>query len=155
MKILMVCLGNICRSPMAEGVLRHLAESRNLSIDLDSCGTAGYHIGSGPDYRAIGTMEKHGIDIEDLRARQFHLTDFSEFDLILTMDSNNYDDVVALTNSDQEAAKVKMILNYSYPRENMAVPDPYYGKDDGFENVFELLHDACSKLLDKLEQDLR
>lgn len=153
MRVLMVCLGNICRSPMAEGVLRHLAESRNRSIEIDSCGTAGYHIGASPDYRAIDTMAKHGMDISELQARQFHVQDFSDFDLILTMDSSNHEDLIDLTNSDHQANKVKMMLGYTFPNENKAVPDPYYGSDDGFEHVYELLFEACNQMLDQLEAE--
>ncbi len=151
MRVLMVCLGNICRSPMAEGVLRHLASNRGIDLEIDSCGTAGYHIGSPPDRRAVSNMFDHGIDISDLRARQFTKADFSNFDFIVAMDTNNFDDIVALSNSDAQASKVKLMLNYSSPYENQAVPDPYYGGDEGFEEVYDLLLESCNAFLDQLE----
>jgi protein-tyrosine phosphatase len=151
MRVLMVCLGNICRSPMAEGVLRHLAKNRGVDLEIDSCGTAGYHIGSPPDRRAVYTMSVHGIDISELRARQFKKADFSNFDYIVTMDVNNFDDIMTLANSDTEAGKVRLMLNYSSPHENQPVPDPYYGGDEGFENVYHLLSESCNAFLDQLE----
>lgn len=152
MKVLMVCLGNICRSPMAEGVLRHLANERNIDLEIDSCGTAGYHIGEGPDHRAVATMRNKGIDISDLRARQFRVSDFGDFDLILPMDASNLSDVLALASSQEDEDKVKMMLEYAFPNESKAVPDPYYGGDDGFEHVYRLLDESCSILLDELQE---
>ena len=144
MKILMVCLGNICRSPLAEGILKQKAQERELSWQIDSAGTSGWHIGELPDSRSISTAKAHGIDISDQRSRQLKTADLQEYDLILAMDTSNYNDILRLANKDQRD-KVKMILNFSYPRENRTVPDPYY--NDGFEQVYQLLDTACDKLI--------
>ena len=142
MKILMVCLGNICRSPMAEGIMRNLGGNR---VKVDSAGTAGYHIGSQPDKRMIATAFEHGIDISNLSARQFQYDDFDSFDVIFAMDSSNYRNIISLAKNDNDRQKVKMML------ENSNVPDPYYGGDKGFEHVYQLLHKACQKFLDSIE----
>ncbi|MFZ5554176.1 MAG: low molecular weight protein-tyrosine-phosphatase [Bacteroidota bacterium] len=149
MKILMVCLGNICRSPMAEGVLRFHAEKAGKNYIIDSAGTSNYHIGENPDARAVMKMKKYGIDISRLRARQFSRNDFLEFDLILAMDENNYRDIVRQAKSEEERMKVKMILEYTFPGERMPVPDPYYGGDSGFEQVYRLLDDACKIIIEQ------
>ena len=142
MKILMVCLGNICRSPMAEGIMRNLGGNK---IEVDSAGTAGYHIGLQPDKRMIATAFDHGIDISNLRARQFQYDDFDSFDLIFAMDSSNYRNIISLAKNDNDKQKVKMILD------NCNVPDPYYGGNEGFEHVYQLLHEACQNFLDNIE----
>lgn len=149
MKILMVCLGNICRSPMAEGVLRHLAEKAGKNYSIDSAGTSNYHIGEHPDARATQKMKKYGIDISQLKGRQFSHKDFSEFDLILAMDENNFSNILQLAKTETEKQKVKMILDYAYPGHHMSVPDPYYGGDNGFENVYKLLDNACKKIIEQ------
>lgn len=141
--ILMVCLGNICRSPLAEGVLRHKAEQLNLDITIDSAGTSNYHIGEHPDARTIANARKHGIDVSKLKARQFMVDDFDTFDAIFVMDASNYADVLALARDERDKSKVELILNRVYPNSNMAVPDPYFGGEQGFENVFILLEKAC------------
>lgn len=146
MKILMVCLGNICRSPMAEGVLRHKAEQAGKNYEIDSAGTSDYHIGEAPDLRAIKKMEQYNIDISSLAARQFSKPDFKKFDLILAMDENNYANILRLADNDEDRSKVKMILDFIYPGERMSVPDPYYGGESGFENVYRLLDAACEKI---------
>ena len=142
MKILMVCLGNICRSPMAEGIMRNLGEKK---IEVDSAGTADYHIGSQPDKRMIATAFEHGIDISNMSARQFQSDDFDSFDVIFAMDSSNYRNIISLAKNDNDRQKVKMML------ENGNVPDPYYGRDKGFEQVYQLLHKACQNFLDSIE----
>jgi protein-tyrosine phosphatase len=152
MKILMVCLGNICRSPMAEGILRQKIEERNLPIDLDSCGTASYHVGDSPDIRAQQTIRKHGHDISDLRGRQFKLSDFDTFDLIYTMDENNYHDIVSLARNESDRLKVKMIMNEVYPGENIPVPDPYYGGMNGFEETYKMLDLATERILERVKK---
>ena len=144
MKILMVCLGNICRSPLAEGILKQKIKEKELSWQIDSAGTSSWHIGELPDSRSIATAKTYGIDIRDQRSRQLIAADLQEFDLILAMDTSNYNDILRLANKDQRD-KVKMILNFSYPKENRAVPDPYY--NDGFEQVYQLLDTACDKLI--------
>ena len=142
MKILMVCLGNICRSPMAEGIMRNLGGKK---VEVDSAGTASYHIGFQPDKRMIATAFDHGIDISNLRARQFQYDDFNSFDLIFAMDSSNYRNIISLAKNDNDKQKVKMILG------NSNVPDPYYGDNEGFEHVYQLLHEACQNFLDNIE----
>lgn len=141
--ILMVCLGNICRSPLAEGILRDKAGKLNLNITIDSAGTSNYHIGEHPDKRTIANANRHGIDVSQLKARQFSVEDFDRFDAIFVMDSSNYSDVVSLARNETDKRKVELILNRVYPYSNMAVPDPYFGGEQGFENVFILLEQAC------------
>jgi protein-tyrosine phosphatase len=148
--ILMVCLGNICRSPLAEGILRTKTQKYNLPIHIDSAGTSNFHIGDKPDKRSIANAQRHHIDISMLRARQFSAKDFDIFDYILVMDSNNYNDVVKQARNEKDKEKVNMILNYSYPQSNMAVPDPYYGGEDGFEEVFQLLDKACDDFINNI-----
>lgn len=148
----MVCLGNICRSPLAEGILRQKSALRNIKIVVDSCGTSDYHIDKAPDKRSQANALKNGVDISALRARQFSRDDFENFDLILTMDQSNYNNVVAMARNDSQRQKVQMILNLPYPGSNRAVPDPYFGGPDGFQEVFNLLNQACDKILDNLEK---
>jgi protein-tyrosine phosphatase len=146
--ILMVCLGNICRSPLAEGILKSKLPQRKFIID--SAGTANYHIGNSPDKRSIAVAKKYGIDISTLKGRQFKVQDFDEFDLIYVMDASNYDHVLALARNDFDRTKVKFILNEIYPNQNFDVPDPYYGDIREFENVFKILDEACSKIANTL-----
>jgi protein-tyrosine phosphatase len=150
-KILMVCLGNICRSPLAEGILRQKTEERNLNIIIDSAGTSNYHIGQQPDKRTMLNAKKHGVDISNLKGRQFKVSDFDAFDIIFVMDSNNYSDVISLARNENDINKVELILNRVYPNSNMAVPDPYYGGEEGFENVYQLLDKACDVIVKSLE----
>lgn len=148
-KILMVCLGNICRSPLAEGILRS-----KLSEDfiVDSAGTGGWHAGQQPDKRSISTAKNRGLDITHQRARQFKKSDFDFFDHIFVMDNSNYKDVLTLAPNEEAKSKVKLILNEIFPNENVDVPDPYYGGQDGFENVFDMLDQACEEIARKLKQ---
>jgi len=150
MKILMVCLGNICRSPLAEGILQAKVNSRGLDIKVDSAGTGGWHVGQGPDPRAIGIANKYGIDISQQQARQFSSTDFEDFDIIYAMDGSNLSDIVSLANSNKDIEKVQLILNEINPEDNTPVPDPYYGDDDGFEKVYQLLDATCEIITKKL-----
>lgn len=147
MKILMVCLGNICRSPLAEGILQSKV---NDSIMVDSAGTSGFHQGELPDSRSIAVAKKYGIDITNQRSRKFTASDFKEFDLIYAMDVSNYQDILSLASTEEDKGRVKMILNESYPNENRNVPDPYYGGDMGFENVYAMLDEACEIIASKL-----
>ncbi len=148
-KILMVCLGNICRSPLAEGIMRV-----KLSKDfiVDSAGTGGWHAGELPDKRSISTAKNRGLDITSQRARQFKISDFDTFDYIYVMDNSNYKDVMALAPNEEAKSKVKLILNELFPNENVDVPDPYYGGQDGFENVFDMLNEACDVIAGKLKR---
>jgi len=151
MKILMVCLGNICRSPMAEGILRHKAEKEDLDIEVDSAGMGPWHVGENPDYRANFTARKYGVDISTLIARQFHESDFDRFDKIYVMDRNNFADVVSQARTDEDIKKVDLILNLTKPGSNKPVTDPYYGGDEGFDKVFALLDKACDVLVNSLK----
>ncbi|SHF48570.1 protein-tyrosine phosphatase [Tenacibaculum mesophilum] len=146
----MVCLGNICRSPLAEGILKSKLSSESFVVD--SAGTAGYHVGELPDERSIEVARKYGIDITNQRSRKFTKADFDKFDIIFAMDQNNYADIVALSENEEQHEKVKLILNELYPDENRSVPDPYYGGDQGFENVYKMLDEACEIIASKLEQ---
>jgi protein-tyrosine phosphatase len=147
MRILMVCLGNICRSPLAEGIMKHKLQQQGLNWEVDSAGTGAWHIGELPDPRSISTARKNGIDITDQRARQFKTHDLTAFDLILTMDASNHSNVLRLaTNPDQED-KVKMIMNFVEPEGNQSVPDPYWD-DNGFDQVFAMLDEACDRIIE-------
>ncbi|MDB4207039.1 low molecular weight phosphotyrosine protein phosphatase [Flavobacteriaceae bacterium] len=143
-KILMVCLGNICRSPLAEGILQSKLDANFFSVD--SAGTAAYHIGELPDQRSIAVAKKHGIDISNQKARKFDIKDFIEFDVIYAMDKENYQNICSLAKNKTELQKVKMILDEVNLSQNLSVPDPYYGGDDGFQNVYQLLDEACEKI---------
>lgn len=152
MRILMVCLGNICRSPLAEGILKHKLKINGLAAVVDSAGTSNYHIGSPPDTRTIINAKKNGVDISGLRGRQFSVSDFNKFDRIYVMDNQNYDNVKKLSRNNQDKLKVKLILEEVFPGQEREVPDPYYGGDAGFENVFQLLDNACNQIIMKLKQ---
>lgn len=143
-KILMVCLGNICRSPLAEGILKSKLPSNKFIVD--SAGTANYHVGSPPDKRSMAVAKKYDLDISSLSGRQFSVVDFDTFDYIYVMDASNYNNVIALARHDNDKDKVKFILNEIYPNQNYDVPDPYYGGNEGFENVYKMLDEACSKI---------
>lgn len=146
----MVCLGNICRSPLAEGILKSKLTN---NFTIDSAGTANYHVGSSPDNRSVAIARKHGLNISNLRGRQFNVSDFDTFDLIYVMDESNFKNVVKLARNDADIAKVKMILNEVYPNKNFDVPDPYYGGDDGFENVYNMLDEACNIIAKNLKNE--
>lgn len=146
--VLMVCLGNICRSPLAEGILKSKIDTDKIYVD--SAGTGAYHVGNLPDPRSIEVAAKHGIDITDQRARAFSKQDFTTFDYIYVMDASNYNNVLKLAETDQERAKVRLILNEVNPDLNAQVPDPYYGGDNGFEHVFQLLDESCGIIAKQL-----
>jgi|JI6StandDraft_1071083.scaffolds.fasta_scaffold143295_2 protein-tyrosine phosphatase len=145
-KILMVCLGNICRSPLAEEIMRSKLPTDFI---VDSAGTGDYHIGKLPDKRSIAIAKKNGLDLTNQRARQFKIADFSTFDYIFVMDNSNYKDVIALAPNEDAKSKVKLILNELFPNKNCDVPDPYYGENDGFEKVYALLDLACAEIANK------
>ena len=140
-KILMVCLGNICRSPLAQGILESKITSNTV---VDSAGTAAYHVGNPPDPRSIAVAKQNGIRISQFRARKFTREDFKNFNHIYVMDQSNYKDVIGLAETHEEQEKVSLLL----PDEK-EVPDPYYGGDDGFAHVYQLLHDCCNNWLNK------
>jgi protein-tyrosine phosphatase len=148
-KILMVCLGNICRSPLAEGILK--TKLFRAGVVIDSAGTGTYHIAEKPDSRSIAIAEINGIDITKQRARKFMVKDFDEFDIIYVMDNANYRDVISIARNKEDIAKVKMILNEVFPDENLDVPDPYLGGDFGFKNVFKMLDEACEIIAKKID----
>lgn len=145
----MVCLGNICRSPLAEGILK--SKLLSDSFFVDSAGTGDYHIGKNPDSRSIAIARKHGLDISNLKGRQFNVSDFDKFDIIYVMDESNYRNVLLLARNEQDKAKVKFILNEVHPNQNYNVPDPYFGGNDGFENVYHMLDEACSVIATRLQ----
>ena len=150
MKILMVCLGNICRSPLADGLLRKKIAENKLDIEVDSAGTSAYHAGNTPDERTIENALRHNLDLSKLRARQFKKEDFQEFDLIYAMDRMNYYNVLELADSDEDREKVKLILA-ELPDESLnEVPDPYYSGEQGFEKVYQLLDAATDAIVENL-----
>ncbi len=143
----MVCLGNICRSPLAEGILK--SKATTYQIFVDSAGTSAYHVDNQPDERSIIVAEKHGINISNQRARKFIAADFDNFDIIYAMDESNFHDIVKLSRNNSDKQKVRMILNEIHPNKNNSVPDPYYGGNEGFENVFQMLNEACEIIIKK------
>lgn len=149
-KVLMVCLGNICRSPLAEGVLR--SKTNPNAVFVDSAGTAGFHIGEHPDPRSIAVAKNHGLDISSQQCRKFKASDLDTFDYIYVMDNNNYNNVIALVQNKADARKVKLLLSElkAGPKE---VPDPYYGSEADFEAVYQLIDEACTVIAKKLEHN--
>ena len=143
----MVCLGNICRSPLAEGILK----SKAKNLEVDSAGTAGFHIGKRPDIRSIDIAKKYNIDLTSQRARQFSTRDFDDFDKIYVMDNDNYSKIISLARNQEDMDKVDLILNEIYPKEYKSVPDPYYGGDEGFQNIYNLLETSCEVIAKKYE----
>ncbi len=147
-KILMVCLGNICRSPLAEGLLTSKLPKEKFLVD--SAGTGEWHIGKQPDERSIATARKHGIDISKQKETDFSVKLFDEFDYIYVMDNSNYNDVIFLAKTNEHKAKVKLILDELFPGDNVDVPDPYYGLQNGFDMVYEMLDEATDIIAKKL-----
>jgi protein-tyrosine phosphatase len=147
-KILMVCLGNICRSPLAEGILASKLPENKFKVD--SAGTGSWHIGNAPDERSIITAKKNGILISNQKCRQITTNDFDYFDYIYVMDNTNYNDVLQLSEKQEHRKKVQLILNELFPNENVDVPDPYYGLQNGFDSVYQMLNEACDLIAKKL-----
>ena len=143
----MVCLGNICRSPLAEGIMQHLADEHGLDWQVDSAGTGSWHVGDGPDRRSVRAARNHGIDISKQICRQFRRNDFSQFDHIFVMDKYNLSDVLAMAPDEEAATKVKLLLG------TREVPDPYYD-DNQFEPVFELIKQGCEDIIRDLTEDI-
>jgi protein-tyrosine phosphatase len=159
MRILFVCLGNICRSPTAEGVMRHLVREEGLedAIEIDSAGTGGWHVGAPPDERATATAQKRGIVLEGA-ARKFSRRQFDEFDLILAMDKDNRRELMAMAPDDEARAKVRLLREFDPASDgstDLDVPDPYYGGDEGFEHVLDLVDAATRGLIAELRADGR
>lgn len=151
-RILFVCLGNICRSPAGENTMRALVQQEGREgVSLDSAGTAGYHIGKGPDPRMTATLRKRGIAVSG-QARQFSKKDFENFDLILTMNEENRRDILRLASSEEDRAKVKSFMGFCEKFSQREVPDPYYGEDEGFELVADIMADGCRGILDWLSK---
>lgn len=147
-KVLMVCLGNICRSPLAEGILASKVDADKVLVD--SAGTSDWHVGKQPDPRSIEVAEQFGIDISHQKARQFTVSDFDRFDKIYVMDNSNYENVIALARNEADKKKVERILNEVSPGKNLEVPDPYYGGDSGFIKVYKMLDEAFEIVAKKL-----
>jgi protein-tyrosine phosphatase len=146
----MVCLGNICRSPLADGILRRKVQEHNLSVEVDSAGTANYHVGAAPDRRMIQTAKNRGTDISMLRARQFSKDDFDRFDLIYVMDESNYENVLRLAQHESHRQKVHMIVDEISSMKLSYIPDPYYGEQEDFDHVYDLLDRATDAIINKL-----
>ncbi|MFM6976448.1 MAG: low molecular weight protein-tyrosine-phosphatase [Sphingobacteriaceae bacterium] len=142
MKILMVCLGNICRSPLAHGVMEHLAKTAHLNWEIDSAGTGNWHVGNPPDPRSIAVGLAHGIDISDQRARQFQESDFNRFDRIFVMDNENLKNVLALAQTEEQKQKVSLLLG------EVPVPDPYWDNSQ-FEPVYQMIEQACQRFIEQ------
>ncbi|WP_353197214.1 low molecular weight protein-tyrosine-phosphatase [Parapedobacter defluvii] len=144
MKILMVCLGNICRSPLAHGVLQHLVQRSGLNWIVDSAGIGGWHVGNPPDHRAIAVAKRYGIDISGQRAQQFHPSHLDAFDHILAMDRENLRSLMARTKTTEQRARIQLFL------EDSEVPDPYYD-NQLFEPVYQLVQQRCNELIERLK----
>ena len=154
MKILMVCLGNICRSPLADGLMRKKVQEHKLDVYVDSAGTANYHVGGAPDERMTQTARRKGVDISKLQARQFVVSDFDAFDIIYVMDKSNYQNVIDLARNENDIVKVKLILDeLGYAASIQEVPDPYYGSHAGFDSVFDLLNRATDVIIEKMQHE--
>ena len=147
-RVLMVCLGNICRSPLAEGILR--SKVNTLTVEVDSAGTGGWHAGEQPDPRSMDVAKKNGLDISYQRARKFTARDFEVFDYIFVMDTSNRQNVLNLAQSEEHISKVHLIMDELFPGENMDVPDPYYGGLNGFDQVFDMLDEACDSIAGRI-----
>jgi protein-tyrosine phosphatase len=147
-KILMVCLGNICRSPLAEGLLASKLPKNDFFVD--SAGTGNWHVGKQPDERSIAVAKKNNLDISLQKGRHFKPADLDSFDYIYVMDNTNYNDVIAMAENEDQKNKVQLILNELFPGENVDVPDPYYGLQNGFDTVYKMLDETCEVIAKKL-----
>lgn len=147
MKILMVCLGNICRSPLAHGILEHKAKQAGLDWEIDSAGTGDWHVGEPPHRLSQKVAKLNGIDICEQCARQFKKTDMMDFDKIYVMDKSNYNDVKQMSGEYWDENKVDFFLNELHPGKNMDVPDPWYGTEEGYHKVFKMIDETCEKII--------
>jgi len=150
-RILMVCLGNICRSPLAEGLLKSKLD--NTKFQIDSAGTGNWHVGEQPDKRSMAVAENHNLDISYQQCRQFAVSDFDKFDIIYAMDANNFSTLTEIARDDKDKSKIKLLLNELFPDENVDVPDPYTGGMRQFEQVFDILDKATTSLANKLKNE--
>ena len=148
MRILMVCLGNICRSPIAEGVLRHKVKEHGLNWVVDSAGTESYHVGEHPHRFSIAICKLHGIDISEQRAEKFTASLFTKYDKIYALAQDVYHEIEAIGGNNAEMHKVELLLNELYPGTNKSVPDPYYGGEEGYGPVYDMIDAACQKIID-------
>ena len=153
-RVLFVCLGNICRSPLAEGVFLNLVHGRGLEphYRVDSAGTGAWHVGERPDVRSIAVARKNGVDLPS-RARQVDAPDFSDFDYVIAMDQQNLSDLRALARTHGGEARIHLLREFDPEPGDRQVPDPYYGGPEGFDDVFTMVRRACSALLDRLEEE--
>ena len=149
--VLFVCMGNICRSPTAEGVFRHIVNEKNLQdiIKIDSAGTHAYHIGESPDARSQATAKSRGVDISAQKARKVKATDFERYDYVIAMDHSNYENLKSLSTVEQQR-KIHLFMDFTSAWDNTEVPDPYYGGADGFNNVFDMVQSASEGLLNTI-----
>jgi protein-tyrosine phosphatase len=153
-KVLFVCLGNICRSPLAEAIFKHKIREKGLEhlVEADSCGTSNYHIGSQPDPRTLANASRNGVVIDHC-GRQFGAEDFEKFDFILAMDNSNYQNILRLPGSANFAGKVQLMRNFDPENKGAEVPDPYYGGEKGFQDVFDILSRSMENFIAFLEKE--
>lgn len=152
----MVCLGNICRSPLAEGILQDKARKAGLNWTVESAGTNGYHTGEPPHHLSIKVAKENGIDISKQRSRRFMADDFEQFDLIYAMATDVLDDIKRISRDKFDATKVDLFLNGQYPGQDREVPDPWYGPEQGYHEVFAIIDEACDSILKNIQtRDLR
>lgn len=149
MNILMVCLGNICRSPLAEGILKHKAKKAGLNWIVDSAGTNGYHIGEAPHRLSQKVAKLNGIDICEQRARQFVKEDFDRYDKIYAMADDVIDEIKSIAGNKFDSSKVDLLMNELFPGENISVPDPWYGPEPGYHDVYRMIDEACDAIISK------
>lgn len=155
--VLFVCMGNICRSPTAEGVFRDVVKQKNMLnvISIDSAGTHAYHIGESPDSRSQSTAKSRGVDLSSQRARKVDSNDFEQFDYVMAMDNSNFENLKHLA-TDEELSKLHLFMSFANGWDNSEVPDPYYGGGNGFERVFDMVQSASEGLLEHIKSnDLR
>jgi protein-tyrosine phosphatase len=151
MKILMVCLGNICRSPLAEGILQHKANDAGLNWTVDSAGTNSYHIGEAPHHLSQKVAKLNGVDICNQKARRFVKEDVERYDKIYAMADDVLDDIRQIAKEKYDPAKIDLFLNELYPEENKSVPDPWYGTEPGYHEVYKIIDEACNSIISKYE----
>ncbi len=148
----MVCLGNICRSPMADGLMRKKVADHKLDVVVDSAGTGDWHVGHLPDARMLETAKRNGVPIDELRGRQFKVEDFDNFDRIIVMDKSNFDNVRKLSRDEKDTQKIEMFLDLTHPGKDLEVPDPYFGGEEGFQDVFNMLDAGTDVILKELKE---